>query len=210
MSLKSIGHFCAVKPFYVIGFWVLLMIVSGVLSQTFLEDALKGGQGPTKDLEFALAAKLKDKKMALPNALIDGTEIQSGEISDKDDDSESNDSILVVTSNKYLFPSDQYINSLNGFLLEIQAKIDASEEIDRDVGTIEDYAVNPSADGTTVMIPAPFLEQELLAPLVHLSEEYSNDDFGFYFVGLPALELAFQELAEKDLLTGETIGILWQ
>ena len=207
MSLKSIGHFCAVKPFYVIGFWVLLMIVSGVLSQTFLEDALKGGQGPTKDLEFALAAKLKDKKMALPNALIDGTEIQSGEISDKDDDGESNDSILVVTSNKYLFPSDQYINSLNGFLQEIQAKIDASEEIDRDVGTIKDYPVNPSADGTTVMIPAPFLEQELLAPLVHLSEEYSNDDFGFYFVGLPALELAFQELAEKDLLTGETIGI---
>ena len=207
MSLKAIGHFCAVKPFYVIGFWILLMIVSGVLSQTYLEDALKGGQGPTKDLEFALAAKLKDKKIALYDAKLDGSDNRSEVKGDEGEDSESDESLLVVTSDRYLFPSEQYINALNGFLVEIQTKIDGNQDLDRDVGTIADYDVSPSTDGTTVMIPAPFLEQELLAPLVHLSEEYSNEDFGFYFVGLPALELAFQELAEKDLLTGETIGI---
>ena len=130
MSLKAIGHFCAVKPFYVIGFWILLMIVSGILSQTCLEDALKGGQGPTKDLEFALAAKLKDKKIALHDSKLDGSENRSEEKSDEGEGSESNESILVVTSDKYLFPSEQYINASNGFLVEIQTRIDGNQDLD--------------------------------------------------------------------------------
>ena len=203
MSLKNIGYFCAVRPYYVIGFWILLVVISGVLSQTYLEDALKGGQGPTKDLEFALASKLKEKKLTLLNQRLGQSTGQVGE----GNSDEENESILVVTSDKYSFPSDEYLNSLNGFLAEIQREIDNNKDIDRDVGTIQDYSINPSPDASTVMIPAPFLQPELLQSLVHLSEEYSNADFGYYFVGLPALELAFQELAEKDLLTGETIGI---
>ena len=58
MSLKTIVRFCAVHPFYVIGFWIFLMVAAGFLSQLYLDDALKGGQGPTRDLEFALAQKM--------------------------------------------------------------------------------------------------------------------------------------------------------
>ena len=74
MSLKTIVRFCAVHPFYVIGFWVFLMVAAGFLSQLYLDDALKGGQGPTRDLEFALAQKMKDQKLSLPNAQMDGME----------------------------------------------------------------------------------------------------------------------------------------
>ena len=72
MSLKTIVRFCAVHPLYVIGFWILLMVAAGFLSQLYLDDALKGGQGPTRDLEFALADKMKDHKLSLPNARFDG------------------------------------------------------------------------------------------------------------------------------------------
>ena len=57
------------------------------------------------------------------------------------------------------------------------------------------------------MIPAPFVDSRLVGPLAHLNEELSNDDFGFYFVGFESINHTFQELAEKDLVTGETIGI---
>ena len=41
----------------------------------------------------------------------------------------------------------------------------------------------------------------------YIAEDYSNDDFQFYFIGTASIEHTFQELAEKDLITGETIGI---
>ena len=82
MSLKTIVRFCAVHPFYVIGFWVFLMIAAGFLSQLYLDDALKGGQGPTRDLEFALAQKMKDQKLSLPNAQMDGMEAGESKKSD--------------------------------------------------------------------------------------------------------------------------------
>ena len=208
MSLKSIVHFCAVRPFYVIGFWIFLVFAAGFLSQMYLDQALKGGQGPTRDLESGLAQKLKEEKLSLPNAHMYSTPDEKSKESDSDESGEEEyvETILVVTSDKYLFPSEQYLEALNGFLQGIQLKIDANE-INRIVGSLEDYAVNPSQDGTTVTIPAPFIGEDLLSPLVHFSEEYSDDDFRFYFVGVPTLELAFEELAEKDLLTGETIGV---
>ena len=72
MSLKAIAHFCAIRPFYVITAWIILMILAGFLSQQYLDDALDGGQGPTRDLEFALAKKMKDTKLSMPKARIDG------------------------------------------------------------------------------------------------------------------------------------------
>ena len=42
---------------------------------------------------------------------------------------------------------------------------------------------------------------------MHLLENVSNDDFQYYFIGQESIEHTFLELAEKDLVTGETIGI---
>ena len=208
MSLKAIAHFCAIRPFYVITAWIILMILAGFLSQQYLDDALDGGQGPTRDLEFALAKKMKDTKLSMPNARIDGITDEEFSTSQQNTESKdtSRDTILVITSDNYLYPSKEYVDAIDKFLDEIQSKVDRTD-ITFEVGTYKDYPITPSGDGTTVMMPAPFMEEELLSELVHLSEDYSNPNFGYYFVGLPTLELAFEELAEKDLVTGETIGI---
>lgn len=102
MSLKTVVHFCAVRPFYVIGFWIFLMVAAGFLSQLYLDDALKGGQGPTRDLEFALAQKLKDEKLSMPNAQLDGTDREQPGKSDssKSEEEASAEILLVVTSDK--------------------------------------------------------------------------------------------------------------
>ena len=199
MSLSNIASFSARKPFIVIAIWFLTIAISGALSSFYLESALGGnGQGSTKDLEFKLAKMLQDKKMS--------------EISSSDSSSESSgegsgsDNLLVVTSDKYQFPSEEYFKELNNFFIKIQTEID-NNGVDRNVGSLEDYQIIPSEDGSTIMIQAPFVGRDLVSPLVHITEDFSGKDFNFYFIGTATIEHTFAELAEKDLVTGETIGI---
>lgn len=196
MSLQSLVSFCARRPFVTVGIWVLLMISSGLLSQNYLDSALSGGQGATQDQEFRLAQKLKDEKM---NDLNPQQQQSSGS-------SGMEDNLLVVTSNVYTFPSDEYFTSLNGFFIKIQSEIDKFE-VDQNIGKVEDYQINPSQDGTTIMISAPFVRGELVGPLIHVTEDFSDDNFQYYFIGFESIQYSFAHIAEKDLITGETIGI---
>lgn len=198
ISLKAIVRFSATKPLVIIGLWVLLMICAGILSQTLLDSALKGGQGATVDQEFKLAQKLKDEKTSLLNP-------GSGQI-DQSSEEETSDNLLIVNSDKYVFPSEDYVQGVRDLFEKVQLEIDKSE-IDKSIGSLEDYQITPSEDGSTILISAPFVQGDLVAPLVHLLEDYPNKDFEFYFIGRESIEYAFQELAEKDLVTGETIGI---
>ena len=196
MSLKSLVSFCARRPFVTVGIWILLMISAGLLSQNYLDSALSGGQGATQDQEFKLAQKLKDKKMNELNPKQESS-------SPKEDTS---DNLLVVTSDKFQFPSEEYLMSLDGFFNKIQTEINKSD-VNQNVGKVEDYQINPSQDGTTVMISAPFVSGKLVGPLIHVTEDYSDDSFQYYFIGLESIEYSFAHIAEKDLVTGETIGI---
>ena len=198
MSLSSIASFSARKPIIVITSWIITIVISGALSSLYLESALGGGgQGSTKDLEFKLARMLQDEKMS---------EL-SGSNDSMDSSSESaSDNLLVVTSEKFNFPSEEYYIKLNEFFYKVQDEID-NAGVSQNVGTLQDYQVIPSEDSTTVMIQAPFVSNELVGPLVHITEDFSNNEFEFFFIGTATIEHTFAELAEKDLVTGETIGI---
>ena len=200
MSLSNIASFSAKKPFIVIALWVVAIAISGALSSVYLESALGGGgQGSTKDLEFKLAKMLQDEKMSELTSSTD----DSSEASNQDSGS---DNLLVVTSDKFQFPSEEYFKELNNFFIKIQSEID-NAGADQKVGTLEDYQIIPSEDGSTIMIQAPFVSRGLVSPLIHITEEFSGNDFNFYFIGTATIEHTFAELAERDLVTGETIGI---
>lgn len=200
MSLSNIASFSARKPFIVIVLWIVAIAISGALSSVYLESALGGGgQGSTKDLEFKLANMLQDEKMSELTSSSDN----SSEASNQDSGS---DNLLVVTSDKFQFPSEEYFKELNNFFIEIQSEID-NAGVDQKVGTLEDYQIIPSEDGSTIMIQAPFVSRGLVSPLIHITEEFSGKDFNFYFIGTATIEHTFAELAERDLVTGETIGI---
>ena len=197
MSLSSLASFSAKKPFTVIILWIFAIVISGVLSNFYLDSALGGnGQGSTKDLEFKLAQMLKDEKMSeIPS---------SGE--EQATEEPSSDNLLVVSSEKYIFPSEEYFTELNNFFNKVQSEIDTAG-VNQTVGSVQDYQIIPSQDASTVMIQAPFVNKKLVGPLVHLTEDFSGKDFNFYFIGTDSIEHTFAELAEKDLVTGETIGI---
>ncbi len=198
MNLRLLTSFCAKKPFIVIVSWIILIGISGYLSTNYLDSALSGGEGATIDTETKLAQKLKSQKSDLldkQNGIDDKSQIGSG-----------SDSLLVVSSEKFLYPSEEYLSSLNGFFSKVQNEIDKAG-LNQNVGKLENYQINPSEDRTTIMISTPFVQGNLVPPLVHLLDDYSDDNFQYYFIGSESVQYAFQELAEQDLVTGETIGI---
>ena len=206
ISLTGIVKFSATKPLVTIGLWVLITIAAAILSAIYLGDALSVGQGSTTDLESVLARKLKDEKLALPNAILDGQDSQNQQQMQESSEESGSDNLLIVSSDKYFYPSEEYIAALNMYFESVQEEINAND-IDKLIGSFNDYYPTPSEDGSTLMIPAPFVDASLVAPLAHLNEDLSDGDFGFYFVGFESINNAFEELAEKDLVNGETIGI---
>jgi RND superfamily putative drug exporter len=205
--LRIIVAFCANRPLVVIAIWLTILGLSIYLSVNYLENALSGGQGSTIEQEFHLAKKMKEAKLALPNVKLDNQEESQNQQDIKSPNDESgSDNLLIVTSNSHIFPSEEYIFALNGYFEIVQQEINKLG-INKSIGILNDYYVTPSEDGSTIMISTPFVEENLIGPLAHLNEDLSNDDFGFYFVGLSAITHTFEELAEKDLVTGETIGI---
>ncbi len=201
MSLTHLASFSGRKPKTVILLWITVMITAGLLSFNFLDSALGGnGQGSTIDLENMLASDLKDRKISELNS------INGNEPADSQSSQSGSDIILVVNSSKSVFPSEEYFQKLNDFFSEIQSEIDKSG-LDEKVGDVQDYQIVPSEDGTTIMIQVPFVRSSLVGPLVHITEEFNDEEFKFYFIGTATIEHTFQELAEKDLVTGETIGI---
>ncbi|MBO99424.1 MAG: hypothetical protein CL730_04140 [Chloroflexi bacterium] len=198
MNLRLLTSFCAKKPLIVIVSWIILIGISGYLSANYLDSALSGGEGATIDTETKLAQKLKEQKSDLlddQDGIDDDSQIESG-----------SDNLLVVSSEKYLYPSEEYLSSLNGFFIKVQSEIDKAG-LNQNVGKLENYQINPSEDRTTIMISTPFVQGNLVPPLVHLLDDYSDNDFQYYFIGSESVQYAFQELAEQDLVTGETIGI---
>ena len=198
MNLRLLTSFCAKKPLIVIVSWIILIGISGYLSANYLDSALSGGEGATIDTETKLAQKLKEQKLDLlddQDGIDDESQIESG-----------SDNLLVVSSEKYLYPSEEYLSSLNGFFIKVQSEIDKAG-LNQNVGKLENYQINPSEDRTTIMISTPFVQGNLVPPLVHLLDDYSDNDFQYYFIGSESVQYAFQELAEQDLVTGETIGI---
>ena len=198
MNLKSLTSFCARKPYVVIFVWIILLAFSLFLSQNYLSEALSGGDGATIDTESKLASKLKNEKMNLINSKEQDSSDQADEV--------SSDNLLVITSNSFKFPSEEYNKAIGDFFVATQKEIN-NLGIEQEIGTISDYQINPSQDGSTVMMSAPFVSGDLVGPLMHLLENVSNDDFQYYFIGQESIEHTFLELAEKDLVTGETIGI---
>ena len=201
MSLTYLASFSGRKPKTVILLWIAVMITAGLLSFNFLDSALGGnGQGSTIDLENMLASDLKDRKISELNS------INGKEPTDSQSSQSGSDIILVVNSSKSVFPSEEYFQKLNSFFSDIQSEIDKSG-LDEKVGDVQDYQIVPSEDGTTIMIQVPFVRSSLVGPLIHITEEFNDEEFKFYFIGTATIEHTFQELAEKDLVTGETIGI---
>jgi putative drug exporter of the RND superfamily len=198
-SVEGIASFSGRRPWWVVLGWILALVAAGALASTMLESALGGEQGPTQVLEYERAQLLIDERFAQ----LDGAE-------DKEEDTgpaTSGEFILILANSTKPGEAafDQRVVDFGDALEKAQADAD----IELLVGHFSDYEGQVSEDGTTLLTSVDILSESdsHIETLLHVAEEFTDGDYEVYMVGNASIEHVFGELAESDLVTGETIGI---
>ena len=199
VSVGGIASFSGRRPWWVVGGWILVLVAAGGLASTMLESALDGEQGPTKVLEYERAEMLIDERFGE----IDGTsneEEQSGPAT-------SGEFVLILANNSK--PGDSAFDKRVIEFGDALAKAQTDDDVEVLVGHFSDYEGMVSDDGTTLLTSVDVFEDSGadIETLLHVTEEFTDGDFEVYMIGNESINHVFSELAESDLVTGETIGV---
>jgi RND superfamily putative drug exporter len=200
VSVEGIVSFSGRRPWWIVAGWILVLVAAGGLANAMLESALDGDQGPTKVLEYERAQILISERFDELDGKNEEPEEESGPAT-------SGEFVLILADG--LNPGDAVFDqrvSEFGDALEAAQTLDG---VDVMVGKFTDYEGTVSDDGTTLLTTIEVLEESAgeISTLLHVTEEFTDDQFEIYMVGNASIEHTFSELAESDLVTGETIGI---
>lgn len=198
LSTEGLARTAALRPWWTISITLALVVLSLFLVGTFLSTATSGGQGDfTNNPESARAQELLEESGLRP---------------------ERQDTEVVVISHEVLTAdSEEFQAKIN----EVHSAIVAlGTEILADPTAIPNPAQLPpdiaerfvSTNRLHVQIPATLagdlLEaEEHVEELLHLADELTVDGFTVGVAGQAAIGADFQEISERDLIVGETIGI---
>jgi RND superfamily putative drug exporter len=200
VSVEGIASFSGRRPWWVVAGWVVVLVTAGVLASTMLESALDGGLGPTQTLEYQIAQDLVNERFGE----LDGS---GPEDVDKTGPPSSSEFVLILSDNAN--PGDLDFDQK---VVEFGQALSAAEDQDEVsimIGSFSDYEGMVSEDGTTLLTSVDVIKGTAtdFATFLHVAEKFSVDGYHVYFIGDESIQHVFGELAESDLVTGETIGI---
>lgn len=202
MSSEYLARSSAHHPWRVLLGWCLILVASFVMTTTLVEDALDGEGGPTQTLEFEEAQNLIDSRLAA----IDKDEAQDKSGGER---SESSDpptvmEFLLITSELVSVDDPSFRLHARGFGHHLDEIADSLI-----VGGFDSYQGTPSPDGSTLLYRLQVLQSydQGIAILMESAEEFSRDGFSVLVFGNESINATFSEVAEEDLLVGESIGI---
>jgi RND superfamily putative drug exporter len=200
VSVEGISSFSGRRPWWVVAGWIVVIVAAGALANTMLESALDGDQGPTKVLEYERAQMLISERFDELDGKNEQAEEETGPAT-------SDEFVLIFADG--LKPGDAAFDQRVyefGDALEAAQTADGVEVM---VGKFTDYEGRVSDDGTTLLTTIDVLDSSAgeITTLLHVTEEFTDGQFEVYMVGNASIEHTFSELAESDLVTGETIGI---
>ncbi|MDP6667581.1 MAG: MMPL family transporter, partial [Dehalococcoidia bacterium] len=205
LSVQGIAGFGGRHPWWMMLGWVLVLFAAGGLVTTLLESAIDGEQGPTQTLEFERAQNLINERFGE----VDGTDQQAEE--DTGPPTLSELVLIVSETSKSGDPAfDQRVSAFGDALEAAQvAENIPDDELPVLVGHFSDYQGQVSQDGTALLTSVNIYDASTnrISTLLHVTEDFSTDGFEVYMMGDASIEHVFLELAESDLVSGETIGV---
>ncbi|MDA1296705.1 MAG: MMPL family transporter [Chloroflexi bacterium] len=199
LSPESLARSAALRPWRTIAVWLTLVAVSMVLVGTLLGSATSGGQGEfTSNPESKRAQELLEKSGL------------RGELQDTE--------IIVVSHETLTADSDEF----KAKVADVHAKLVAlgPEVLDDPAAVPNPFALPAqvaesfiSANRNHVRIPATLAggvldAQDRVEGLLKLADEESVGGFTVGVAGAAAINADFQEISERDLILGETIGVI--
>lgn len=202
LSIEGVAGFSGRRPWITILGWVLVLVISMGLIAQLSDTALDGEDGPTRELEFQRAENLIDERFG---------QLDSDGSSGPDTGTRSTQTeFIILTSSVHPADSAEFeakLQELDAEFEKVQRELNSEDTIIN--GRVTDYEFQISEDGTTSLA---FMEifsdrEDDILTLVHAVEDVSDDQIQVYMFGNASVNSTFAELAESDLLTGESIGI---
>ena len=200
ISSESLARASGKHPWWTLLAWLLVLVGAFALTSTLVEDALDGESGPTITLEYEKAENLIDDRFGP----LDQDEGQGGGQDDAAGGRSTLTEFILISSDS--IPIDapafaEHTQKLGERLDEVAASLL--------VGSFSDYEATTSDDGTTNLFRLRIFEDQddHIALLTDTAAEFSRGEFRVLVFGDASIDTAFSELAEEDLLVGESIGI---
>jgi len=200
LSTESLARTHAKHPWWTMLAWVVVLIVAYILTSTLLASGLDGEGGPTKILESERAQNLIDEKFGP----LDEAQDQSSDQDKQQQTRPTETEFILITSGSVLIDDPAFSEHSKQFGKSLDES--AGSLI---VGSFSDYDGIPSEDRSTNMFRLEIYEDETdqIHLLIDTAAEFTRDGFQVLIFGDTSINLAFSELAERDLLVGESIGI---
>ena len=199
-SVAGIAGYSGRHPWRIMLGWLIAFTAALGSFVALVPEALDGEQGPTQVLEYERAQILINERFGE----IDGTNESSEEEAGPETSSE-----LVLILADGLNPGDAAFDKRVVEFGDALATAQMSNEVEVLVGNFSDYEGQVSRDRTTLLTSVEVFEEASgdINTLLHVTEDFTDDQFEFYMIGNASINHTFEELAESDLQKGESIGI---
>ncbi|MCH7972049.1 MAG: MMPL family transporter, partial [Chloroflexi bacterium] len=200
LSVEKIAGFSGRRPWWILLGWSIAIAAALGSCFTVVPDALDGEQGSTRVLEHERAENLIDERFGeLDNA---GQDVDADE-----GPATTSELVLIVAAGSN--PGDPVFDLKVSELGDAFAAAEIHEEVELIVGDFSDYSGRVSDDGTALLTQVDILDDSSgdIAVLLEVTEDFTKDGFEVYMIGNASINHVFEELAESDLQTGESIGI---
>lgn len=193
LSTASLARASGRHPWTVIGAWAVVLLVAGALIFAFLSDALTAESDFRNDPESKRGEELLEERLRGPQRL--------GEI-------------VIVRSETWTADDTAFQAYVEGLYRQVMGL--GNEVIE---GGVHYYLTQDpslvSADRDTTVLPfimagTPKAAEENIERVLDIIETANRDgpsEFRVYITGEASMNRDFEALAEKDLRTGESIGV---
>ncbi|CAN5862833.1 MMPL family transporter [soil metagenome] len=200
-STSGISRKSAEKRWYVIGAWIVALIVAAIAASTWLDDALTTDFTSSSNQDSVVGLELLEDRMQYPDPERETIVVESSSMTVDDPEFES-----IVNG---------LVEELRAFdtLVDPDAVLNYFEVVDStDPEEADSAAQLVSEDRTTVVIPVTLVGSldDVTAhheEYIDLLAEHATDDTRVLSVGSMTISEQFNTISEEDLRKGEGIGI---
>lgn len=198
-SSESMARYCAERPKRMGGIWLVVLALGILVIGSLCESAITNSDGSLRETpESEIAIDLLDERFGVPTDGIEKPEIQS--------------EILIIRSDRFVVDDQEFRAKVESIYEAISAKSDIVSSAVNFYTSDDPTVVSEDRRSTIGFIEMPGDVDEVVdtLPTVQqiVDEANGTDGFEVYLVGNASFGTTFNEIAERDLLVGEGIGIL--
>ena len=199
LSSESMARYCAERPKRIGGAWLIVLVLGFLVIGSFCESSITNSDGSLREVpDSQIAMDLLDERFGAPSDGIEKPETQT--------------EILIVRSDSLTVDDQAYRDQVESIYEAIDSNSDFVFKSSNYYGTGDESMVSIDRRSTIGYVEmngdVDYVIDRLPDIQKIVDDASESSGFAVYIVGNASFGSTFSEIAEKDLLVGEGIGLL--